>query len=83
MAQPNPVVTVGSQAVNAYTCPAETCSVAVELPAGWHGVALECAPGCGWLRVQYPGIDRQLLGPPRLAPNLGRAGGAPRRAGGG
>ena len=57
VARPNPVVTVGSQAVNAYTCPDETCSVAVELPAGWHGVALECAPGCVWLRVQYPGID--------------------------
>ena len=57
VAQPNPVVTIGSQAVNAYTCPGETCSVAVELPAGWHGVALECAPGCVWLRVQYPGID--------------------------
>ncbi len=56
VARPNPVVTVRGQAVNAYTCPAETCSVAVELPAGWHGVALECAPGCGWLRVQYPGL---------------------------
>jgi Tol biopolymer transport system component len=56
VARPNPVITVGGQAVNAYTCPAETCPVAVELPAGWHGVALECAPGCGWLRVQYPGI---------------------------
>jgi Tol biopolymer transport system component len=57
VARPNPVVTVGSQAVNAYTCPSETCSVAVELPAGWHGVALACAPGCGWLRVQCPGVD--------------------------
>jgi len=56
VARPHPVVTVGDQAVKGYACPSETCQVTADLPAGWHGVALACAPGCGWLQVQCPDV---------------------------
>jgi hypothetical protein len=56
VATPHPVVTVGDHPLSAYACPSETCAVAAELVADWHGVALACAPGCDWLQVQCPGI---------------------------
>jgi formylglycine-generating enzyme required for sulfatase activity len=56
VATPHPVVTVGEQPLSAHACPSETCAVVAELAAGWHGVALACAPGCDWLQVQCPGV---------------------------
>lgn len=56
VARPHPLVTVGDHPLSAYACPSETCAVVAELAAGWHGVALACAPGCDWLQVQCPGL---------------------------
>ena len=55
-AQPHPVVTVGDSAIAACADPSEPCDVVVELPAGWHGIALACSEECEWLQVQAAGV---------------------------
>ena len=57
VSQPNPVVTVGGGGAVGRACPEEGCDAVVELPAGWHGVALGCSAGCEWLRVQGLGVS--------------------------
>jgi Tol biopolymer transport system component len=57
MARPYPVVTVSSGGAVGRACSAESCGVVAQLPAGWHGTAVGCSPGCGWLQVQGPGVS--------------------------
>lgn len=77
VSRPFPVVTVGGAGAMGRACSAESCDVVVELPAGWHGTAVGCSSGCGWLQVQGPGVSGTCWVQADLIQSYGEVSGLP------